>query len=83
MKKNKNRYIQSFRKEAGDKTSSASGHSEDFVSKNEKTGNRNFYFKEEEIHNHVSQKEKALKKDLLKLQYQIEHFGKNKFVTLR
>ena len=64
MKKNKNRYIQSFRKGAGDKTSSASGHSEDFVSKNEKTGNRNFYFKEEEIHNHVSQKEKAFKKDL-------------------
>lgn len=63
MKKNKNRYIQSFRKEAGDKTSSASGHSEDFVSKNEKTGNRNFYFKEE-IHNQVSQKEKAFKKDL-------------------
>lgn len=63
MKKNKNRYIQSFRKGAGDKTSSAPDHLEDFVSKNEKTGNRNFYFKEE-IHNHVSQKEKALKKDL-------------------
>mgnify|MGYP000730403495 CR=1 FL=1 len=54
MKKNKNRYIQSFRKGAGDKKSSASDHLEDFVSKNEKTGNRNFYFKEEEIHNHVS-----------------------------
>lgn len=64
MKKNKNRYIQSFRKEAGDKTSSAPDHLEDFVSKNEKTGNRNFYFKEEETHNHVSQKEKALKKNL-------------------
>lgn len=64
MKKNKNRYIQSFRKGTGDKTSSASDHLEDFVSKNEKTGNRNFYFKEEEIHNHVSQKEKALKKNL-------------------
>ena len=64
MKKNKNRYIQSFRKGAGDKTSSAPDHLEDFVSKNEKTGNRNFYFKEEEIHNHVSQKEKALKKNL-------------------
>ena len=89
MKKNKNRYIQSFRKEAGDKTSSASGHSEDFVSKNEKTGNRNFYFKEEEIHNHVSQKEKALKKDLQrskakekhlqeKLQETSAHLPKNK-----
>lgn len=64
MKKNKNRYIQSFRKGTGDKKSSASDHLEDFVSKNEKTGNRNFYFKEEEIHNHVSQKEEALKKNL-------------------
>lgn len=73
MKKNKNRYIQSFRKEAGDKTSSASGHSEDFVSKNEKTGNRNFYFKEEEIHNHVSQKEKALKKDLQRSKAKEKH----------
>ena len=54
MKKNKNRYIQSFRKEAGDKTFSVSDHSEDFVSKNEKTGNRNFYFKEKEIHNQCS-----------------------------
>ena len=73
MKKNKNRYIQSFRKEAGDKTSSAPDHLEDFVSKNEKTGNRNFYFKEEEIHNHVSQKEKALKKDLQRSKTKEKH----------
>ena len=73
MKKNKNRYIQSFRKGAGDKTSSAPDHSEDFVSKNEKTGNRNFYFKEEEIHNHVSQKEKALKKDLQRSKAKEKH----------
>lgn len=73
MKKNKNRYIQSFRKGAGDKTSSAPDHLEDFVSKNEKTGNRNFYFKEEEIHNHVSQKEKALKKDLQRSKAKEKH----------
>ena len=73
MKKNKNRYIQSFRKEAGDKTSSAPDHLEDFVSKNEKTGNRNFYFKEEEIHNHVSQKEKALKRDLQRSKTKEKH----------
>lgn len=73
MKKNKNRYIQSFRKEAGDKRPSAPNHLEEFVSKNEKTGNRNFYFKEEEIHNHVSQKEKALKKDLQRSKTKEKH----------
>lgn len=73
MKKNKNRYIQSFRKGAGDKTSSAPDHLEDFVSKNEKTGNRNFYFKEEETHNHVSQKEKALKRDLQRSKAKEKH----------
>ena len=73
MKKNKNRYIQSFRKGAGDKKSSAPDHLEDFVSKNEKTGNRNFYFKEEEIHNHVSQKEKALKRDLQRSKTKEKH----------
>lgn len=73
MKKNKNRYIRSFRKGAGDKKSSAPDHLEEFVSKNEKTGNRNFYFKEEEIHNHVSQKEKALKKDLQRSKTKEKH----------
>lgn len=73
MKKNKNCYIQSFRKGAGDKKSSAPDHLEEFVSKNEKTGNRNFYFKEEEIHNHVSQKEKALKKDLQRSKTKEKH----------
>lgn len=73
MKKNKNRYIQSFRKGVGDKKSSAPDHLEEFVSKNEKTGNRNFYFKEEEIHNHVSQKEKALKKDLQRSKTKEKH----------